>query len=67
MSGLVAKLLAGEPIPVAVVADQQDLKKEADAQGMDMACQDCGKLPCECNRSDTPRGMRRMLMDQLDG
>lgn len=32
MTGVVGALLEGKPIPVAVVADQQDLKQQKDAE-----------------------------------
>lgn len=68
MTALISSLMKeGEPIPVAVVADQQSLKQEQDAEQQDMTCPDCEKTPCECNAPvSAARDMRKKLMDALD-
>lgn len=59
MSGLVAALMDGKPIPVAVVADQQDLKQEAQAE-------ENGEVEINSQMTNL-RDKRRMLMEMVAG
>jgi hypothetical protein len=47
MGSLVAKLFDGDPIPVAVVADQQDIAQAEHAEENSL-CEKCGEMPCKC-------------------
>ena len=52
----VAKLMEGEPIPVAVVADQQDIA-QAKHKNANTTCKDCGEMPCKCGAGRRASGL----------
>lgn len=60
MTGIIQALLEGKPIPVAVVADQQDLEKDAtedDQNEMEVTVGSTGM---------SPRQRQRRLMDMIN-
>jgi hypothetical protein len=76
VTAIIAALAKGEPMPVAVVADQQDLQSEVDAEETE-TCADCGGLPCRCGKQChscgkdpcqcDPRSKRKELMNVMGG
>ena len=56
MGSLVSKLFDGDPIPVAVVADQQDMAQAKHAKENSL-CEHCREMPCKCGGSRRETGL----------
>jgi hypothetical protein len=65
MTALVSKIMSGEPIPVAVVAEPQDVEQDKEE---DMAAGECDGSckTCTCGKDKRGRRMLIKAMEALD-